>query len=299
MKQANPKLGKLNTILICKVCGCESNYLAWHIRKHGMTGAEYKREYPNSPLRVINWNKQLSEAAKKHPCTLAGWNKGLTKETNASVAKMANNQARNEKIRLANVGRNVTWGANISKGKKGKPCAIAGWNKGLTKENNASMAKMAANPNKSISTTNRLLKSWQDPEYAKRVFKSREAPNKAEKYLADLLEQYYPHEWKFVGGGDVVIAGKIPDFININGHKRIIELYGELWHTEEEAIQRIQTFKDYGYSTLIIWGKELKNVATLLDKVKSFPSIEAIHEPPISKGEERVQSFVKTEAIKC
>jgi hypothetical protein len=94
-------------------------------------------------------------------------------------------------------------------------------------------------------------------------------PNKPETILLNLLEQIYPGEWKFVGDGKVIIAGKCPDFINVNGQKRIIELFGDYWHRNDNPEDRVNVFKPYGYETLIIWEKELKDMGLVKKKILS------------------------------
>lgn len=112
-------------------------------------------------------------------------------------------------------------------------------------------------------------KLWENPEHAKKclVFNS---PNKCETKLMNLLDKIYPGEWKFVGDGQVVIDGKCPDFININGRKQIIELYGERWHQDDDPQDRINVFKPFGYDTLIIWVKELSNKKRLERTLVTF-----------------------------
>jgi len=62
----------------------------------------------------------------------------------------------------------------------------------------------------------------------------------------------------------------VPDFININGQKKIIELYGDYWHRNDDPQDRIDLFAKYGYQTLIIWEHELKNEVELKDKLQEF-----------------------------
>jgi very-short-patch-repair endonuclease len=76
--------------------------------------------------------------------------------------------------------------------------------------------------------------------------------------------------YKYVGGGDLVIAGKIPDFVNINGQKKLIELYGSYWHRNDDPNNRIELFKEYGWKTLIIWEDELKMEEILKEKLLKF-----------------------------
>lgn len=96
------------------------------------------------------------------------------------------------------------------------------------------------------------------------------SPNKAEKFLNLLLQENFPREWEFVGDGKLVIEGKNPDFVNTNGKKLLIDLFGNHWHEESEVKPRIDTFAKYGYKTLIIWDKELKNEKEIIEKIKSL-----------------------------
>jgi G:T-mismatch repair DNA endonuclease (very short patch repair protein) len=99
-------------------------------------------------------------------------------------------------------------------------------------------------------------------------------PNKKELFLSCVLSG----DWKFVGDGEVILGGKSPDFININGQKKIIELFGDYWHSEkktgrcraEEENLRKSHFAKYGYQTLIIWESELKSPEQLVTKIIDF-----------------------------
>lgn len=94
--------------------------------------------------------------------------------------------------------------------------------------------------------------------------------NKQEERMGRLLESLFPCEWKFVGNGEVIIAGKCPDFININGQKKIIELYGDYWHKGDNPQDRIGLFSPYGYDTLVIWEKELKDIERVKFRINKF-----------------------------
>jgi len=127
------------------------------------------------------------------------------------------------------------------------------------------------------------LKNWQNPEYRERQIKAifeglKLKPNKPEKFLSSVLQQLFPNEWKYTGDGSVLIGYKNPDFININGQKKIIELFGDYWHgkertkksKEKEEQQRAKYFAKYGYLTLIVWEYELKEVKILKEKLSVF-----------------------------
>jgi very-short-patch-repair endonuclease len=115
---------------------------------------------------------------------------------------------------------------------------------------------------------------WKNPDYRKKCATGWKSPNKAEDYLNNLLHSLFPHEYKFVGDGKVWIESFNPDFININGQKKIIELFGVRWHTgerkEKRDAEKFAVYKAYGYETLVIWGNELRNINQLKEKLVSF-----------------------------
>jgi len=98
--------------------------------------------------------------------------------------------------------------------------------------------------------------------------------NNKEKQLNRLLQRILPKEYKYVGNGKVFIERFNPDFINVNGKKKIIELYGDYWHNIPQAKirneLRLKVYNKYGYNTLIIWESELQNKRSLIKKIKDF-----------------------------
>lgn len=127
-----------------------------------------------------------------------------------------------------------------------------------------------------MSKSQKLL--WQDLEYRDRSVKAMRLgclvhPNKPELVLVALLESVYPSEWAFVGDGTLIIDGLNPDFVNTNGKKQIIELFGRYWHSKEiiknrrSDEERIKSYASLGYSTLIIWDDELKEPEKVLVKI--------------------------------
>lgn len=114
--------------------------------------------------------------------------------------------------------------------------------------------------------------SLTEEERATRIRLSRvnAKPNKPEVYLLSLLQFAFPNEWAYVGDGSLIINGKNPDFANINGQKKLIELFGHYWHRDNNPEDRIELFLKYGYQTLVIWDSELKNQKKILAKVTQF-----------------------------
>lgn len=77
-------------------------------------------------------------------------------------------------------------------------------------------------------------KEWRDKMVKALLVGLRIRPNGYERELLRVLNTFYPNEWEYVGNGQLIIGGKCPDFVNINGKKQIIEVFGEYWHKEEE-----------------------------------------------------------------
>lgn len=114
---------------------------------------------------------------------------------------------------------------------------------------------------------------WLKPGFAEKVLaKIRHSakPTKPERFLQELLDEHFPGEWKYVGDGKVIIERKNPDFINCNGRKMLIEVFGEYWHKKEEEQERRGFFLQYGFQCLILWQHELKVPELVIKKIKEF-----------------------------
>jgi len=112
---------------------------------------------------------------------------------------------------------------------------------------------------------------WRDPKYVKKMAKAFHiTPNKPETFMINLLNDLYPGEWKYTGDLSFTINGKCPDFVNCNGQKKCIEIFGNYWHKNEDPQNRINAFKPFGYETLVIWERELKDVDSIIKRIHEF-----------------------------
>lgn len=106
---------------------------------------------------------------------------------------------------------------------------------------------------------------WQkDKATMVRVTRGYSSPNKPEKYLMALLELFFPGQWKYTGDGSLRIGGYKPDFANCNGHKFLIEVFGDYWHSNknirdwhETELGRIMAYNGLGFKCFVIWEREL------------------------------------------
>ncbi len=189
---------------------------------------------------VPAWNKGIKGS-------IPSWNKGLTKETDDRIRK---------------------YGEKRSKTVKGIKTGRAPWNKGLTKETDVRVKEMTEKTKVAIN------KLWSDPVFAKKQTEAMNVklnkPNNTELKLNETLDRLYPNEWKYVGNGKLVINGKCPDFVNVNGQKKIIELFGNYWHEGDDPEDRKKVFEPFGYKTLVVWENELKKRNWLEFRIHKF-----------------------------
>lgn len=117
---------------------------------------------------------------------------------------------------------------------------------------------------------------WNIPSQKKELVRkicqaANKRPNKAELKLNRILQLSVPEEYTLNVRGDVLIlGGKVPDFVNVNGQKKLIEMNGDYWHKGEDPQIRINYFKQFGYNTLVVWEHELEDESSLAQKLADF-----------------------------
>jgi len=140
------------------------------------------------------------------------------------------------------------------------------WSRGLSKQTDDRVKEMSEKISKSMK------EKFRDPDFCKRWGQShRVMPNKLEQEVETILDKLFPGEYKYVGDFDTFIGGKCPDFINVNGQKKIIEVFGNYWHKEGDEQERINHFTKYGFKTLVIWEEEfVSNKDLVVNKIMDF-----------------------------
>lgn len=159
------------------------------------------------------------------------WNKGIPWDTETK-----------EKIRNTEKGRHLHPETEIKKGQRISP--------------------------ETELTSERAKSWWKDPEYRARVIAGRlkhRRPTGPEKKLIGLIAKYRL-PYKYTGDGSFIIGGLNPDFVNINGAKVAIDVFGDYWHTikadkesyNEEGRKKI--FADYGWQLIVLWENEVERL---------------------------------------
>ena len=193
---------------------------------------------------------------------ISTWNKGLTKETSPLIAKMVATRKDNP------------W-PGLSK--------MLGWNKGLTKETDTRVARNGLAISRALNVEDikhRLSIArkipWSDPKRKEELIKktrmaAKIKPNKLELLLNSLLQSNFPDEWAYTGNGKLIIDGLVPDFANINGHKAVIEAFGDYWHKGQNPENRMAKYEKMGYQCLVFWEKDIKkNPALVIEQVRTL-----------------------------
>jgi len=124
----------------------------------------------------------------------------------------------------------------------------------------------------SKETCKKLSERWQNPDYVRNMLQKLHSKTKPEQQIETLLQQLYPNEFKYNGCFEcgVSLNGLIPDFVNINGQKKVIEVFGDYWHYDEEVLEKQRTYEEVGFSSLIIWQSELKNKKEIIERIIDF-----------------------------
>ena len=168
------------------------------------------------------------------------------------------------------------WMSHIYKGEKNNF-----YGKRHTKKSRALMSELA-------KQTGTFRKKSKDPEFQKRRMEAwhtsvKASPNKAEKRLLGIINEVCPNQYKFVGDGSFIIDGLNPDYVNVNGQKKVIELFGKAFHHTKVCAWKLpprrtvrgrrKAFAEFGYEMLVIWDDELKaktRLQEIKDRIKEF-----------------------------
>lgn len=85
----------------------------------------------------------------------------------------------------------------------------------------------------------------------------REKPTMPELSLGAYLERHFPNRWAYNGDGsqNLVIGGKVPDFVNVDGEKEVIEVLGGIGYfhfLDDEEAKKVHYGK-YGYACIVVF----------------------------------------------
>jgi very-short-patch-repair endonuclease len=200
-----------------------------------------------------------------------GWNKGLTKETHPSVEKQAaamrgKPKSEEHKIKLSDAifGTKMSAESSIKKSRSLKKA----WRRARSNTETGLYSDVRRATLKKAAEHRRYIPWGQWKNIGKK--------NRAEAKLERFLKIAFPGEFKYVGDKQVCIGRRFPDFINVNGRKELIELFGDHVHGPEftgrrrcdESRSKKAHYKKFGFRTAVVWTKQLNNEEKLLQSIQ-------------------------------
>lgn len=88
-------------------------------------------------------------------------------------------------------------------------------------------------------------------------------PTQPEKKFTEICAKYNL-PFKYVGDGKFWIENVNPDFVESNGRKMVVEIYGDYWHNRLDNIERdkhrVTILKKYGWKLLVLWEHEINKL---------------------------------------
>jgi len=139
---------------------------------------------------------------------------------------------------------------------------------------------LASNETKLKMSKMRQLQ-WENPDFRERCIAAmhkgmKPRPTLPERKMRDILDRHFPGEWKYVGDFQTWIGGRCPDFLNVNGRKAVIEVFGDYWHSEkhtgtpvdQHVVDRVAHFAKFGFDCKVLWEHEVDNEALVLEKLQ-------------------------------
>ncbi len=118
------------------------------------------------------------------------------------------------------------------------------------------------------SASKRTKALWSNPKWAERqvalaVKGAMKRPTKPEQRIIDIIDKYQL-PYKYTGNGSFIIAGLNPDFVNCNGAKIALEVFGDYWHIKNAKkrpsyteLGRKAIFSQYGWDLIVLWQSEM------------------------------------------
>lgn len=216
------------------------------------------------PKRVVSneTKKKLSLALKGKPLTRKNWHP--TEEHKARLRLYRPTEEAREKISQK---------------------SRAMWANPSHKENHSKyMRQMWQDPIRREEASQRVKAMWQDPVHKEKHLRaSRQAlgqrPTMPEGKVLKAITSY---KLPYIYNGaacNLIISGRCPDFVNTNGKKAVIEVFGDYWHCHTKDYGqteqgRKEIFEPLGFKLLILWGSHIKEASleTLAKEIQAFTS---------------------------
>lgn len=232
-----------------------------HKGKHPFLGKRHSKE-TRQKLSKINKGKCLSEETKKK-ISEAHRGKHLSKETRRKLSE----SHKGEKAYWFGKHLLEETKKKISKARKGNHLSeeirkkISKANKGrrLSEEHKKKLGKIQKGKHFSKEHKRKLSKARQHQSFPKHH-------TKPERIFEQICKKYNL-PFKYTGDGTFWIHNINPDFIECNGKKIAVEIFGDYWHSpllnyklqkDRTLLYRKKILKKYGWKLIVFWETDLK-----------------------------------------
>jgi len=258
---------KNTTTKIATILGCDAKTVTYWMDKFGMPRRTHSEIFKtNNPSKRPEVRRKISEKMK------------IIKGTKESREESSN--------RLKNMWKDPTFRENRIKQLKESSTGKNNPNYGNRYNHTEKTKKLIGESSKKL---------WKNPNYVKKVLSAlQKKPSGCEATLINIIEKY-GLPFRYVGDGQVVIEGKIPDFVGTNDSRKIIEVFGTPWHDPNHSDKidvaynrtekgRKEFFSQLEYDCLIIWDKELKDEKKTVERIKAFTNRtqRTLQKPPLT-----------------
>lgn len=234
---------------------------------------------------------------------IRGTGRVCSPETKAKISASLMGHPSSDKVHAHDWDTSVETRRKISLSQLGKPSRRRGYKASLeTIEKMRIAARLVAQRDGMKEHMSKMMKGRYDgpnhPQYGiprsmetlKKIYTSVGSYNKTEARLDKIIQRVLPSQYKYNGGAQLGfrIHRHIPDFVNVNGQKKIIELNGCFWHCCEQCnIVRhpkgvsavfirdrdkrfISDSEALGYKTLTIWEHDMADEGSVIKKLEDF-----------------------------
>ena len=254
--------------------------LLWHYAVHPMSEATKAkiRRGNTGKIRTPEWCRHISEGKIGKASSKKGKPQPSARYKRSEATKRRMSEARKAMLGrcpqiMESVSRRLT-GRSISDETKQKVSeAKLQYFIDHPEAGKAHSERMKGRTNPTFSRIVQAL--WKQDSYIAMLIKARNVkPNKQEVILGRILQELYPAQFKYNGDCrlGIILNRCIPDFVNINGKKQVVEFFGTYWHSEEGRgeQEKIAKYREVGWECLVVWDSELNETDALTDKIRAF-----------------------------
>lgn len=142
------------------------------------------------------------------------------------------------------------------------------------------MSKILTGRKFSDEAKKKMASLWRNEEYVQHVLEGlhRKPTEPEQKMIAICRDFSLP--FRYCGDGSFMIDVLNPDFVHTNGEKKVIEVFGRVFHDPDASFFEVSWHRQYwgrmayytqfGYDCLIVWDDELGDEVGVIEKIKAF-----------------------------